>query len=174
MNEAASKGTIEDINGPILVAELPGIRNGEQVRIGRLGLSGEVIALSGRRAVIQSYESTEQVRPGEPVEGLGFPLSVELGPGLIGGIFDGVQRPLTLMFEESGDHIPRGVQIAALDREKAWTFEPNEELASGSAVQGGAELGSVQETQLVRHRILVPPDLHGELVELAPAGEYTL
>jgi V/A-type H+-transporting ATPase subunit A len=174
MNEAVSRGTIEEINGPILLAELPGIRNGEQVRIGRLGLSGEVIALTGRRAVIQSYESTEDVRPGEPVEGLGYPLSVELGPGLIGSIFDGVQRPLARMFEQAGDHIPRGIQVNALDREKPWSFEPDEDLGSGSQVEGGAALGSVQETPLVRHRILVPPGLSGELIELAPAGEYTL
>ncbi len=169
-----ARGTIREVNGPILIADLPGIRNGEQVRVGDLRLSGEVIALSGIQAIIQAYESTEGVRPGEPAEGLGYPLSVELGPGLIGQIFDGVQRPLTRIFESSGDHMPRGVQVPALDRSQRWRFEPGEGLGTGSAVQGGLALGSVQETPLVLHRILVPPGLRGELVELAPAGEYTL
>jgi len=171
---AFARGVIREINGPILIADLPGINNGEQVRIGELGLSGEVIALNGGQAIIQAYESTEGVRPGESAEGLGYPLSVELGPGLIGQIFDGVQRPLTRIFDAAGDHIPRGIQVPALDRSRRWTFEPNEALATGSAVEGGLALGSVQETQLVLHRILAPPGLHGELVELAPPGEYSL
>ncbi len=168
------RGAIREVNGPILIADLPGISIGEQVRVGDLGLSGEVIALSGSQAIIQAYESTDGVRPGELAEGLGYPLSVELGPGLIGQIFDGVQRPLTRIFESSGDHMPRGVQIPALDRSKRWRFEPSEGLGTGSTVEGGLALGSVQETPLVLHRILVPPGLGGELVELAPAGEYSL
>ena len=91
-------GTIQEINGPIVTIRLPGVRNGEQIRIGRQGLYGEVIGLQGEEALAQIYESTEMVRPGEPVEGLGRPQSVELGPGLMGGIFDGVQRPLEKLF----------------------------------------------------------------------------
>ncbi|MCG8125211.1 MAG: V-type ATP synthase subunit A, partial [Candidatus Thiodiazotropha taylori] len=105
MNTTSNKkGKIKDINGPIVTIELPGVQNGEQVRIGSLGLYGEVISLEGNEALAQIYESTEMVRPGEPVEGLGHPLSVELGPGLIGGIFDGVQRPLEAMFLKAGDY----------------------------------------------------------------------
>jgi V/A-type H+-transporting ATPase subunit A len=174
MRQASLKGKIREINGPILIAELPGAGNGEQVHIGRLGLAGEVIGLEGAGAIIQTYESTEGVRPGETVERLGYPLSVELGPGLVGQIFDGVQRPLTRLFETSGDHIPRGVYMDPLDRTRQWRFEPTEELTTGSRVEGGQMLGSVQETQLVAHRILVPPGLEGELVELAPGGDYTL
>ena len=103
----------------ILRHGLPGIRNGEQVKIGELGLIGEVIALDGENALVQTYESTEGIRPGERVEGLGWPLSVELGPGLLGAIFDGVQRPLEEIFLKAGDHIPRGMNISELDREKS-------------------------------------------------------
>lgn len=92
MSDTNKLGVIRDINGPIVTIELPGARSGEQVKIGELGLYGEIISLNGQRAVVQTYESTDGVRPGEPVVGLGWPLSVELGPGLMGGIFDGVQR----------------------------------------------------------------------------------
>ena len=174
MNDAVHKGTILEINGPIVTIRLPGIRNGEQVLIGNLGLVGEIIALQGDDAVVQAYESTEGVCPGEPAEGLGWPLSVELGPGLLGGIFDGVQRPLEKIFQQAGDHIPRGLALPALDREQEWHFIPNPELESGSTLPGGSRLGVVQETDTIEHRVLVPPKLGGELLELAPEGEYKL
>jgi len=174
MSESSKVGRIREINGPIVTVELSGLRNGEQVRIGELGLVGEVIALEGPRAIIQAYESTEGVRPGEPVQGLGHPLAVELGPGLLGSIFDGVQRPLTTIFQQAGDSIPRGLDIPALDRGKAWAFVPNPELELGAPLPAGAVIGTVQETGAIEHRILVPPTLSGELIELAPAGEYTL
>ncbi len=174
MTEHRKIGIVREINGPIVGIELSGVRNGEQVRVGDMGLVGEVIALHGNRAIVQSYESTDGVRPGEPAEALGHPLAVELGPGLVGGIFDGVQRPLNKIFRESGDTIPRGLDIPSLDRLRPWGFAPSEELEPGSRVEGGALLGRVQETDTIEHRILLPPDLAGELLELAPAGEYTL
>lgn len=174
MSESSKKGIIREINGPIITITLPGVRNGEQVKIGTLGLYGEVITLKGDDAVVQAYESTEGVRPGEPVEGLGWPLSVELGPGLLGGIFDGVQRPLETIFEQSGDHIPRGLSVPALDRERQWHFCPNETLQHGEQLAPGTQLGTVQETETIEHRILLPPDRSGELVELAPEGDYRL
>ena len=174
MTEQARTGVIRDINGPIVTIELPGARSGEQVKIGELGLFGEVISLSGRLAVVQTYESTDGVRPGEAAIGLGFPLSVELGPGLMGGIFDGVQRPLEKIALQSGDYIRRGISVPALDRSRQWAFEPNPDLAPGSKLAGGTVLGTVQETQSVKHRILVPPGISGELEELAPAGDYTI
>jgi V/A-type H+-transporting ATPase subunit A len=174
MNTTSRKGTILEINGPIVTIQLPGVHNGEQVRIGRLGLYGEVIALEGQNAIVQIYESTEMVRPGEPAEGLGHPLSVELGPGLIGGIFDGVQRPLEEMFLKAGDQIPRGLSPLPLEREKLWHFIPQENLEPNTPILGGACLGSVQETETVKHRILVPPDVAGEVIELAPEGDYNL
>jgi V/A-type H+-transporting ATPase subunit A len=174
MNKSSRKGIIREINGPIILITLPGVRNGEQVKIGTLGLYGEVITLKGDNAVVQAYESTEGVRPGEPVEGLGWPLSVELGPGLLGGIFDGVQRPLETIFDQSGDHIPRGLSVPALDREKQWCFRPNENLQHGEQLAPGTQLGTVQETETIEHRILLPQDRSGELVELAPEGDYRL
>jgi len=174
MSSGHKTGIIREINGPIVIITLPGVRNGEQVRIGELGLYGEVIALNGKNAVAQAYERTEGLRPGERVERLGWPLSVELGPGLIGGIFDGIQRPLDALFRKTGDHIPRGLHLPALDREKAWRFKPNEELKRGQPLTAGIRLGTVKESAVIEHHILLPPDRLGELLELAPEGEYRL
>jgi V/A-type H+-transporting ATPase subunit A len=165
-------GEIIEINGPIVTVHLPGVRNGEQVRIGRFGLISEVIALEGERATVQVYEDTQSLRPGEEARALGIPLSVELGPGLLGGIFDGVQRPLEAIFAESGDQLVRGLNLPALDRERKWAFQPAEGLAEGSPVIAGMVLGTVQETESIEHRILVPPDVEGVLVEQMPAGDY--
>ncbi len=174
MNTTSKLGTIREINGPILTIQLPGIRNGEQVKIGELGLFGEVIALKGETALVQSYESTEGVRPGEQVIGLGLSLSVELGPGLLGSIFDGVQRPLDKVFLESGDHIGRGIQLPSLDRQREWHFTPEPGLEIGSTLSPGQLIGRVQESAIIEHRIMVPPNLSGELLELAPEGDYRL
>ncbi|MBK1695231.1 V-type ATP synthase subunit A [Chromatium weissei] len=174
MSKSNRVGVIRDINGPIVTIDLPGIRSGEQVKIGELGLFGEVISLRGQQAIVQTYESTDGVRPGEPAVGLGWPLSVELGPGLMGGIFDGVQRPLSKIALESGDYIRRGISVPALDRTKEWTFIPNSALTTGVQLNSGSVLGTVQETHTVVHRIMVPPGIYGELVELAPAGNYTI
>ncbi len=173
-NQADKTGVIREINGPIVTIELAGGCLGEQVKLGELGLYGEIIALSGRYATVQSYESTEGIRPGEPALGLGWPLSVELGPGLLGSIFDGVQRPLTRIALESGDYIRRGVSIPALDRERRWSFTPRPDLEPGARIEGGAILGNIQETPRIEHRILVPPDVSGELEEIAPPGEYDI
>jgi len=165
-------GAVRDINGPIVTIDLPGIKSGEQVKIGKLGLVGEVISLANQRAIVQTYESTDGVRPGEPAIGLGWPLSVELGPGLMGGIFDGVQRPLEQLALKSGDYIRRGLSLPALNRGKQWEFEPNRELSLGQPVSGGNLLGTVQETEATVHKIMVPPGIEGELIELAPRGDY--
>ncbi|MBK1730525.1 V-type ATP synthase subunit A [Thiococcus pfennigii] len=174
MSDSRRSGVIRDINGPIVTIEAPGIRSGEQVRIGEAGLLGEVISLKGEQAVVQTYESTDGVRPGEPAVGLGWPLSVELGPGLLGGIFDGIQRPLEQIALASGDYIRRGLSIPALDRSRLWAFEPSPGLEPGTPLAGGMVLGTVQETATILHRILVPPGVEGELLELAPAGEYEI
>lgn len=174
MSEKDKPGTIREINGPILTIHLPGIRNGEQVKIGDLGLSGEVIALKGEIALVQSYESTEGVKPGEQVIGLDNPLSVELGPGLLGSIFDGVQRPLDKVFLASGDHIGRGINIPALDREQIWHFVPEPDIKIGTMLSPGQVIGRVQETAIIEHRIMVPPNQSGELLELTPEGDYQL
>lgn len=168
------QGHIIEINGPILQVFMPGAMNSEQVSIGEIGIVGEVIALHGNNATVQAYESTEGIRAGEVVSGLGQPLSVELGPGLLQGIFDGVQRPLQSILDIAGDNIPRGLSINPLDREKAWHFEPTPSLELGQHIEGGSLLGEVQETQTITHRILCPPDISGELIDLAPQGDYTL
>jgi len=168
------QGKVLALNGPIVTAELPGIATGEQVRIGALGVVGEVIARQQNKAIIQAYETTESLCPGDPVEALGHPLSVELGPGLLGQIFDGIQRPLETLFAEHGDTLPRGVSINALSRDRAWAFTPNPELTEGHAIEPGMILGTVPETETIEHRILVPPAIRGELLELAPAGDYRL
>ena len=174
MTETQRSGRVREINGPIVTIDLPGARSGEQIKIGELGLIGEVISLSGEQAVVQTYESTDGVRPGEPAIGLGWPLSAELGPGLLGGIFDGVQRPLEKIAMESGDYIRRGLALPALDRAKLWEFEPNKKLELGTRIGPGTVLGTVQETATILHKILVPPGIGGELIELAPAGAYDI
>src|SRR5512135_1000544 len=152
-------GKVVEVNGPLVTVELADVRTGEQVRIGKLDLTGEVIARHGARALVQVYEPTESLRPGEPVEALGYPLSVELGPGLLGSIFDGVQRPLLEHAKQHGDYVPRGVRVPPLDRSKLWRFEPSPELKSGARIEDGAVLGTVQETTTIAHRILVPPGM---------------
>ena len=167
-------GYIREINGPILRVHLPGGRNGEQIRIGSLNIIGEIIALEDEDAIVQAYESTEGLRPGESIEGLGHPLSVELGPGLLQSIFDGVQRPLEEIADLAGDNIPRGLHVDSLDREREWAFLPQDGLMPGTAIEPGERLGRVQETDTIEHRILVPPTIRGELIDLASAGQYRL
>lgn len=167
-------GRIVEINGPIVRLELPQTVIGEQVRVGALGLMGEVIGREADTALAQLYENTEGLRPGEPAEALGHALSVELGPGLLNAIFDGVQRPLTAVRAISGDRITRGVEVPALPRDRRWLFRPAAGHAPSMRLKGGDVLGSVQETVSIEHRILVPPDVQGELLEIAPAGEYTV
>ncbi|MGQ9687018.1 MAG: V-type ATP synthase subunit A [Thiobacillaceae bacterium] len=167
-------GKILEINGPIVRLELPQTVIGEQVRVGALRLVGEVIGRDGDTALAQIYENTDGLRPGEAAEGLGYPLSVELGPGLLGAIFDGVQRPLEAVWAQSGDRIARGVQVHPLPRDRVWRFEPRADLRPGVQIAGGAVLGTVQETESIEHRILAPPELSGELVDLVPAGGYRL
>jgi V/A-type H+-transporting ATPase subunit A len=174
MTDNIISGIIVDINGPIVTVRMPGIKSGAQVRIGKVGLYGEVIALEGNTAVVQAYESTDGVCPGEPAEDLGWPLSVELGPGMMGQIFDGVQRPLEEIFAKAGDRIPLGLNIVALDRNKVWSFVPNDTLEIGKPITSGTILGTVQETQTVLHKIMVPPGIAGELLEVAPQSDYKL
>jgi V/A-type H+-transporting ATPase subunit A len=167
-------GKVIEVNGPLVTVELADVRTGEEVNIGHLNLSGEVIARNGPLALVQVYEPTESLRPGEQVTALGHPLSVELGPGLLGGIFDGVQRPLLEYAKQHGDFVPRGVHIPPLDRNRVWHFEPAPDLAVGTQIKAGAVLGSVQETQTIANRILVPPGMGGELLEIVAACDITV
>ncbi len=167
-------GRVRRVNGPVI--EVGGVSDAmmlELVRVGESRLVGEVIKLEGEAAVIQVYEDTTGVAPGDAVYGSGMPLSVELGPGLIGTIYDGIQRPLERLGELSGVFIERGIQAPSLDRQKKWRFVP-QPLEPGADLAGGAVLGCVQETGQVEHRVLLPPDLGGRLVSVAPEGEYTV
>jgi V/A-type H+-transporting ATPase subunit A len=166
-------GTVTWINGPVVRAR--GSRQVnmlEVVEVGDEHLVGEVIGLEGDIMTIQVYEETSGMQPGEPVHGTAMPLSVELGPGLLHSIFDGVQRPLPAMEQRTGSFIGRGVHLPPLDRQAQWHFTP--QLEAGQVVGGGAILGVVPETQVVEHRVMVPPDAQGTLTWVAPTGEYTL
>ena len=165
-------GAVVEINGPLVKVRLPHVRTGEQVSIGALELTGEVLGRKGEEAIVQVYESTETLRPGDDVVPLGHPLSVELGPGLLGRIFDGVQRPLDEISRLHGDTIPRGISVTSLDRKALWHFTPRPGLTVGEQVSEGFSLGEVPETESIVHHILVPPGIGGQLLELAAAGEY--
>jgi V/A-type H+-transporting ATPase subunit A len=160
-------GTIERITGPIAhVRTHAPVAVLEHVWVGALRLAAEVISVAGDRATVQIYEETTGVRPGEPVEGTGHPLSVRLAPGLIGQTFDGIQRPLEVVREAQGIYLRRGASEGLPDR--AWAFTPR--VAVGEAVEPGAVLGTVPETPLIEHRVLVPPLVEGTIVEVAAAG----
>ncbi len=166
-------GRIIRVTGPLVVADgMKGSKMYEVVRVGEMGLIGEIIRLEGDRAVIQVYEETAGIRPGEPVEGTGASLSVELGPGLLTAMYDGIQRPLNVLRDLSGDFIARGLTAPALPRDKKWHFTPKVKV--GDKVVGGDILGVVPETSIIEHKILVPPWVEGEIVEIAEEGDYTI
>jgi len=158
-----AEGIIEKVSGPLVVATgLTGAKMYEVVRVGEEGLFGEIIEVRAGRYSIQVYEDTGGLGPGAPVQATGQALSVELGPGMMTSIYDGVQRPLEVMVAEQGDFILRGADLPALDREKKWNFIPCVE--DGAEVQPGDLLGEVQETEVFKHRIMVPPNLKGKAV----------
>ena len=166
-------GRVSRVAGSFVTAKgMSGSQMFELVKVGEAGVIGEIIRLEGNVAVIQAYEETEGIKLGETVFGTGKPLSVELGPGLIGQIFDGVQRPLTVISNLYGPLIQRGVEALALDRKKKWNFEPA--LKKGAKVSGGDLLGKVQETSLVSHGIMVPPNIAGTVTEICSEGKYTV
>ena len=172
MDNNRSVGTIIKVSGPLVVAEnMTGARMYDVVRVSDKRLIGEVIEIRGDRASIQVYEETSGLGPGEPVYSTGQALSVELGPGLIESIYDGIQRPLDVIWNMVGDRITRGVEAAALNREKRWNFVPKVEI--GSLVSSGDIIGTVQETILVRQKIMVPPGVSGK-VAFIHQGEATV
>ncbi len=144
----------------------------ELVEVGEDRLIGEIVRLDGDKIAIQVYEDTTGLAPGAHVYGSGMPLSVELGPGLIGSIYDGVQRPLEAIKKVSDYTIQRGIKVPPLPRDKKWTFKPG--VAEGSEVEPGQFLGTIQETEHIEHRILVPPDVAGKVIKMVPEGEYTV
>ena len=167
-----NKGTITKVSGPLVVAS--GMREANMfdvVRVSDKRLIGEIIEMHGDKASIQVYEETSGLKTGEAVETTGEPLSVELGPGLIGSIFDGIQRPLVEIMKIAGNNLQRGIEVPALDREKKWKFIPG--VKAGDTVSGGDVLGAVRETDVVLHKIMVPPKMSGTVKEISE-GEFTV
>ena len=167
-----SKGTIKKVAGPLVIAE--GMRDANMydvVRVSKQRLIGEIIEIHGDQASIQVYEETSGLGPGEEVESTGAPLSVELGPGLIGSIFDGIQRPLEGIMKKAGSNLKRGVEVPALERDKKWKFVATANV--GDKVSAGDELGKVEETSVVTQKIMVPNGISGEITEIN-SGDYSV
>jgi V/A-type H+-transporting ATPase subunit A len=165
-------GTIKKVAGPLVIAE--GMRDANMfdvVRVAENRLIGEIIEMHGDQASIQVYEETSGLGPGAPVHSTGMPMSVELGPGLLKNIYDGIQRPLASIKQQSGNRLARGVEIPSLDREKLWNFVPV--AAVGDAVVGGDIIGTVKETELIEHKIMVPPSVSGR-VKSIESGDFTV
>ncbi|XP_072106251.1 V-type proton ATPase catalytic subunit A-like isoform X1 [Mobula birostris] len=171
----SSVGYVHGVSGPVVVASnMSGAAMYELVRVGHDELVGEIIRLEGELATVQVYEETSGVSVGDPVLRTGKPLSVELGPGIMGAIFDGIQRPLSDISLETGSiYIPRGINVRALSTEKMWEFTPAHGLRVGSHVTGGDVFGTVVENSLIQHRILVPPPTRGTVSFIAPPGNYS-
>lgn len=167
-----TEGTITKVAGPLVIAE--GMRNADMfdvVRVSDKHLIGEIIEMHGDKASIQVYEETAGLGPGEKVVSTGKPLSVELGPGLIGSIFDGIQRPLAEIMKVSGTNLQRGVEVPSLSRDKKWHFVPSKKV--GDEVCAGDTIGTVKETAIVNHKIMLPNKISGKIVEISE-GDYTV
>ncbi len=168
----SSIGTIKKVAGPLVIAS--GMRDANMsdvVRVSKRRLIGEIIEMHGDEASIQVYEETSGLGPGEPVESTGAPMSVELGPGLITSIYDGIQRPLDYIMKVSGNNLQRGVEVASLKRDKKWEFVPV--AKAGDTVEAGDVLGTVQETAVVQQKIMVPYGVKGTVKEVK-SGEFTV
>jgi len=166
-------GKVARVAGPVIIAEgMLGSQMYEVVRVGSQGLIGEIIRIEADKATVQVYEETAGIRPGEIVERSGKPLSVELGPGITGQIYDGIQRPLTVLFEKTGPFVKRGIAPSPIDKSKKWRFLPTAKL--GDKLSGGDVLGTVRETALITQRIMVPPNVSGQLSSIVKEGDYTV
>ncbi|MEG2700363.1 MAG: V-type ATP synthase subunit A, partial [Hungatella sp.] len=168
-----SKGVIKKVAGPLVIAE--GMRDANMfdvVRVSEQRLIGEIIEIHGDKASVQVYEETSGLGPGEPVESTGVPMSVELGPGLIGSIYDGIQRPLDAIMEITGGNLlNRGVEVPSLKRNKKWHFTPT--VSAGAVLEGGDIIGTVQETDVVLQKIMIPIGMKGTLASITE-GDYTV
>ena len=167
-----SKARVIKVSGPLVVAEgMEKARMYDMVRVGKMGLIGEIIEIKEDKASIQVYEETSGLGPGEPVETTMAPLSVELGPGLMSGIYDGIQRPLDIIRDKTGSYITRGITLPAVNRRKKWDFVPT--VKKGDKVRTGDILGTIQETPLVIHKVLVPQGIEGE-IRVIRKGKFTV
>jgi len=173
MSKKSQEGKIVRISGPVIEADdMRGAKMYDVVRVGDENLIGEIIRLNGDVATVQVYEDTNGLKPGEKVISTDMPLSVELGPGLLTNIYDGIQRPLPAIYEETGDFISRGVEAHAIDRKKKWHFKPV--AKSGDKISGCDVIGEVQETSIIVHKIIVPPDVKGTISSVEKEGDYTV
>lgn len=172
----AGNGQILSVSGPVVIAEkMSGAAMYELVRVGHLKLIGEIIRLDGDTSTIQVYEETSGLTVGDPVTRTGKPLSVQLGPGIMNQIFDGIQRPLEVIQRQAGTvFIPRGIDVVALDMEKLWSFKPSNGYNVGSIITGGDIFAVVQENELIEHSIMLFPRKHGRITWMAAAGNYNL
>ena len=170
---SVSVGKIKKVAGPLVIASGMGDANmSDVVRVSEERLIGEIIEMHGDEASVQVYEETSGLKPGQPVESTGAPMSVELGPGLISSIYDGIQRPLAKILEATQSNLlPRGVEVPSLDREKKWTFVPTAEV--GTKLIAGDIIGTVQETEVVTQKIMVPYGIAGELTSIT-GGDFTI
>jgi V/A-type H+-transporting ATPase subunit A len=172
-SDVREDGIIESVSGPVVTARDLDARMNDVVYVGSEGLMGEVIEIEGNITTIQVYEETSGVSPGEPVEGTGAPLSVDLGPGMLDAIYDGVQRPLDVLEEKMGSaYLDRGVDAPGIDLEKTWEFEP--EVEEGDSVEAGDIVGIVPETPSIDHKVMVPPGSDGGEVAAIESGEFTV
>ena len=165
-------GKIYRVAGPVVTAINLKTKMYDVVKVGKEGLMGEVIKIVGDQSIIQVYEDTSGIKPGEPVINTNLPLSVELGPGLLQSIYDGIQRPLEVLKEEMGDFIKRGVSADGLDHKKKWDFIPCVNV--GDSVNPGDIIGSVQETENINHKIMVPPNINGGKIKEIKKGQFTV
>ncbi|MGB9635086.1 MAG: V-type ATP synthase subunit A, partial [Candidatus Micrarchaeia archaeon] len=165
-------GVIKRISGPVVTASgMSGTKMYDVVKVGEIGLIGEVIRLNGDEAIVQVYEDTSGIRPGEPVENTGKALMVELGPGLLTSIMDGVARPLDSIEKKSGAFIGRGISVNTLDRNKKWEFKAT--VKNGDYVEPGDIIGTVKETETITHRIMVPYGIKGKIVSIK-SGKFSV
>ncbi|SFR89692.1 V/A-type H+-transporting ATPase subunit A [Halomicrobium zhouii] len=172
-SDVREDGVIESVSGPVVTATDLDARMNDVVYVGHEGLMGEVIEIEGNITTIQVYEETSDVAPGEPVEGTGSPLSVDLGPGMLDAIYDGVQRPLDVLEEKMGSpYLDRGVDAPGIDLEKTWEFEP--EVSEGDVVETGDIVGTVPETPSIDHKVMVPPGSEGGEVVSIESGNFTV
>jgi len=173
MKKEAKQGRIIRISGPVIEADgMRGAKMYDVVRVGEENLIGEIIRLNADNAIIQVYEDTNGIKPDEKVISTDEPLSVELGPGLLTNIYDGIQRPLPDIMRKTGNFITRGVEVPALDREKKWMFKPT--VKPGDIVQSCDVIGEVEETSIITHKIIVPPNIKGKILKIEKEGKYTV
>ena len=173
MNELQKTGTIYGINGPVIYLDGdPGFQMNEMVYVGKENLIGEVIGLRSDRTTIQVYEETSGLKPGELVYGSGAPVSVTLAPGILDNIFDGIERPLSEIAKTGGPYISRGVNVSSLDTEKKWKTHLT--VKKGDHLYPGAIIAEVPETRAILHKVMLPPNLEGDVIDVAADGEYTI